>query len=132
MTNTFGIGTKVFSILDGDIQNKVGKTYKSFSKLFLPISSIEKYLYKIITDPNYNQIKKEINDHFFNVESLDSILASYYKEGDNNGKHLYQKIRANLEKRHISEDVFIKDLCPIIMKHTNFTSFESSLTNILS
>lgn len=132
MTNTFGIGTKVFSILDGDIQNKVGKTYKSFPKLFLPISSIEKYLYKIITDPNYNQIKKEINDHFFNVESLDSILASYYKEGDNNGKHLYQKIRANLEKRHISEDVFIKDLCPIIMKHTNFTSFESSLTNILS
>lgn len=35
MTNTFGIGIKVFSILDGDIQNKVGKTYKSFSKLFL-------------------------------------------------------------------------------------------------
>ena len=132
ITNTFGIGTKVFSILDGDIQNKVGKKYKSFSKLFLPIGSIEKYLLKVITDPNYSQIKKEINDHFFYIESLDSILASYYKDGDNSGKHLYQKLRTNLEKRHISEDAFIKDLCPIIMKHTNFTSFESSLAHLLS
>ncbi len=132
ITNTFGIGTKVFSILDGDIQNNVGKAYKSFSKLFLPIGSIEKYLLKVITDPSYRQIKKEINDHFFYIESLDSILANYYKDGDNTGKHLYQKLRANLEKRRISEDAFIKDLCPIIMKHTNFTSFESSLAHLLS
>ena len=132
ITNTFGIGTKVFSILDGDIQNNVGKAYKAFSKLFLPIGSIEKYLLKVITDPSYKQIKKEINDHFFYIESLDSILADYYKNGDNNGKHLYQKLRANLEKRRISEDAFIKDLCPIIMKHTNFTSFETSLAHLLS
>ena len=132
ITNTFGIGTKVFSILDGDIQNNVGKAYKSFSKLFLPIGSIEKYLLKVVTDPSYKQIKKEINDQFFCIESLDSILADYYKDGDNNGKHLYQKLRANLEKRHIYEEAFIKDLCPIIMKHTNFKSFESSLTSLLS
>ena len=85
-----------------------------------------------LTNPSYKQIKKEINDHFFYIESLNSILASYYKDGDNNGKHLYQKIRANLEKRHISEDVFIKDLCPIIMGHTDFTSFETSLKKLLS
>lgn len=132
ITNTFGVGTKVFSILDGDIQNKVGKAYKSFTKLFLPIGSIEKYILKVITDPNYSQIKKEINDQFFYIESLDSILADYYKNGDNNGKHLYQKLRSNLEKRHISEDAFIKDLCPIIMNHTNFTSFEASLAQLLT
>lgn len=132
MTNTFGIGTKVFSILDGDVRDSVGRVYRPFSKLFLPIASVEKYLHRVITNPAYKQIKKEINDHFFYVESLDSILASYYKDGDSNGKHLYQKIRTNLEKRHISEDAFIKDLCPIIMRHTDFSSFETSLRNLLT
>ena len=132
VTNTFGIGTKIFSILDGDIQNDVSKVYKAFSKLFLPIESIEKYLLKVVTDPIYKQIKKEINDYFFSIESLDSILADYYKDGDSNGKQLYQKLRANLEKGRISEDAFIKDLCSIIMKYTDFKSFESSLTSLLS
>ena len=132
VTNTFGIGTKIFSILDGDIQNDVSKVYKAFSKLFLPIESIEKYLLKVVTDPSYKQIKKEINDYFFSIESLDSILADYYKDGDSNGKQLYQKLRANLEKGRISEDAFIKDLCSIIMKYTDFKSFESSLTSLLS
>ena len=44
LSNTFGIGSKIFSVLDGDIENEVPSKYKKISKLFLPIASIEKYL----------------------------------------------------------------------------------------
>ena len=67
-TNTFGIGTNVFSILDGDVRGNVKKEYKNFPKTFLPISSIEKYLHKVITTPSLNKIKKEINEFVKQLE----------------------------------------------------------------
>ena len=127
ITNTFGIGTKVFSILDGDIKGHVKKEYNKFPKSFLPINSIEKYLYKVITTPSLSKIKKEINDSFFVVESLDDILADYYSEGDNNGKSLYRKLLQNIEKRGVSEEAFVKELCDIIMRYENFTEFATEL-----
>ena len=41
-TNTFGVGTRIFSILDGDIrgENKVKHAYKRLQKMFLPINHI--------------------------------------------------------------------------------------------
>ena len=130
-TNTFGIGTTVFSVLDGDIIQDVKKEYKNLPKSFLPIKSIEKYLYKVITTPSMKKIKKEINDGFFNVNSIDAILADYYSEGDNNGKNLYRKLLQDLEKRGIVEEVFVKELCDIIMKHENFESFIADLKSKL-
>ena len=132
LTNTFGLGTKVFSVLDGDIKNQINKQYDSFPKIFLPIDSIEKYLFKILTEPSYHNIKKEINDHFFYVKSLDDILSDYYKDGDKSGKHLYQKIIKNLNSRNISEDTFIKELCSIIVNHTDFSKFEISIQKQLA
>lgn len=134
-SNTFGIGTKVFSVLDGDIESKVSSKYKRYTKLFLPINSVEKYLYKVITT-NYNlKLKKEINDFFFNIESLDYILADYFKSSvnsDDDGKTLYKELRKNLNKRNISEDAFIKELCSIIMQFEDFSAFESSLSTLLT
>ena len=122
-------------MLDGDIKNEVPSKYNKISKLFLPIASIEKYLYKIITT-NYNpSLKKEINDYFFNIESLDYILADYFKNSvkkDNDGKTLYNELRRNLSKRNISEDSFIKELCNIIMKYEDFSKFTSDIKKFLS
>lgn len=135
LSNTFGIGSKIFSVLDGDIKNEVPSKYKKISKLFLPIASIEKYLYKIITT-NYNlNLKKEINDYFFNIESLDYILADYFKNyvnNDNDGKTLYKELRKNLSKRNISEDSFIKELCNIIIKYEDFGKFENDIKKFLA
>lgn len=128
-TNTFGIGTKLFSILDGDIKDtkKIKTEYRKLQPMFLPINSIEKYLYNVCTDSSYKSIKRKINDTFFNVESIDDILADYVQNNDNNGKALYRKILSNLEKRNISEDSFIKELCSIIMNANNFEPFASEL-----
>lgn len=133
-TNTFGIGTKVFSILDGDIKgnNKLKKEYKHLQKMFLPINSIEKYLYNVCTDSTYKNIKRRINDTFFNVESIDNILADYVQDNDNNGKVLYRRILSNLERRNISEDSFVKELCSIITDVVSFDSFASELQSRIS
>lgn len=133
-TNTFGIGTKLFSILDGDIKDndKVKKDYGRLQKMFLPINSIEKYLYNVCTDSTHKNIKRKINDTFFNVESIDDILVDYVQDNDNNGKALYRKILSNLEKRNISEDSFVKELCSIIMDAISFDSFASELQSRIS
>lgn len=69
---------------------------------------------------------------FFNVESIDDILADYAQDNDNNGKSLYRKILTNLKNRNISEDSFIKELCSIIMNANNFEAFASKLQSRIS
>ena len=137
--NSFGIGTKVFSVLDGDVQNEAVKLHKSLAKLFLPISSVEKYLYTIAEckdDEQYAAIKQEINDTFFNVKSLDAIFEDYHREiqpaSDKNGKKLYSRLIDDMKKRDISEEYFIKGLCRIVMKYTTFQKFEESLSRELT
>lgn len=132
-SNTLGVGTKIFSVLDGDIKNNVGEDYKNYAKLFLPIASVEKLLLKVVTEPNsqpnYREIKKEINDTFFEIDTIDAILEreNYQRDGDKNGKSLYGKLRENYQRRGISEDAFIKELCNILYNYISFTNFEKSL-----
>lgn len=129
-TNTFGAGTKVISVLDGDIIENVGKEYKNLPKLFLPIGSIEKHLRKVILDNDSPDEKKKINDTFFNVDSIDTIVSDYYKDGsqnDTSGKALYGKLIKNLEMRGIAEQSFVKELSPIIREFVSFDQFEENL-----
>lgn len=135
-TNTFGVGTTIFSVLDGDIKNdpKISDEYQNLPKTFLPINSIEKYLYKVCMDSSYKEIKREINDIFFNVESIDAIISDYnfctnHSSKDDNGKRLYRKLLNNLEKRNVSEESFIKELCEIIMRHEDFEPFKKQLVS---
>ena len=131
--HVFGIGTKIFSILDGDVEEKVKKsvTYKNLRKEFLPVPSIEKYLLKVIE--NNLPEKKEINDLFFTVESLDCILETNQKTYDPDGKALYRKLKSNLESRGMSEDSFIKELYPVIEKYNGdkIRHFEDILKQFL-
>lgn len=130
VNNTFGVGTKVFSILDGDIQSQIPKKYNNYKKLFLPIASVEKYLYiNLLSKPN-QKIKKEINDRFFIVNSIDNIISNYQEgtaKNDRNGKNFYSKLLKDLESRNINEDSFIKDLSQIIMQNHDLSAFKNNL-----
>lgn len=133
--NTFGVGTKVVSILDGDVKELVTKSYKRYPKLFLPIKSIEKYLYNVLVIAPDKIIKKEINDMFFPVESIDELISCHYAgdtRNDRNGKNFYKKIIDNLERRNISEESFVAELSTIIMKNYDCSSFEKGLLETLS
>lgn len=135
--NILGIGHKVVSILDGDVDESKLADYKHYRKLRLPVKSIEKFLLKIlIQEPNWD-LKTKINDKYFIVESIDTIISEYKKHlkenstKDGNGKKLYFALKKNLESHNISEEMFIFNLCDEIMSEIDFSSFENSLHSIL-
>jgi hypothetical protein len=136
--NLMGIGTIVFSVLDGDIVNECNqKGYGSMSKLFLPIPSVEKYLYNIIYYKNYKNLKKIINDKYFQVDSLDAIIYKYHLDHSTLPKHnpeksFYRYLVKDLEYRGISEDVFISYLCDEISTTDKLDGFLSQLEQKLS
>jgi hypothetical protein len=143
--NILGVGKKVFSILDGDVQDSITREYRTLKKLFLPINSVEKYLYKILIGAANLPMKKQINDKFFQVESLDSLIAGYknneeqsrkllldkYRE-DNDGKRLYNHLLRNLRSHQITEEIFIMGLYEIIIHNVNFDSFYNNLREELT
>ena len=133
--NVFGTSTKIISILDGDAKVMVEqeKKYLSYPKWYLPINSVEKYLLEILVKhKNYN-LKKAINDKFFFVESIDSILDQYIKEGmnDKSGKKLYRKILDGIKKRNVEEEEFIKELCDILFKHIDFSGLRHHIKDFI-
>ena len=132
-TNTFGIGAKLFSILDGDIENEANKLkeYARLPKMFLPISSIEKYLLKVCTEGQYKDVKRAINDAFFNVDKMEDIFSENVKSNDNSGKRLYKSLIENLSHRRISEDAFVKGLSEIIIANANTEKFVENLKTYL-
>lgn len=143
--NVLGIGKKVLSVLDGDVNGKPGKEYKSLKKIYLPISSVEKYLKENLIDKPFFQIKKDINDTFFPINSIEVLIAEYkkqentnkkqlgekYKE-DNDGKRFYKILLANVESRKISEIQFVDGLYNIIKNYVNTTKFNQDLVKELT
>jgi hypothetical protein len=143
--NVLGVGKKVFSVLDGDVRGKIMKEYQSLKKMFLPINSVEKYLHNIlIVSPNL-PIKKQINDKFFQIESLDSLINDYKKSEEQNksalpdkfkedadGKRLYNSLLKNMRSHQITEESFISGLYEIIIKNVNFESFYNKLKEELT
>jgi AAA15 family ATPase/GTPase len=145
MNNILGVGKRVISVLDGDVRSVITKEYSSLKKLFLPINSVEKYLYNnllIIQDLN---LKKQINDNFFEIESLDSLIDEYRRNelqnkkllakkyrDDNDGKRLYNQLIKNMQQHQISEETFISGLYEIIIKNVSFDNFYANLRKELA
>lgn len=134
--NVLGFGKQIVSILDGDIINNVGEEYKDVKKLFLPISSIEKYLYKnIIEEPN-EQIIKILNDKYFTIKSLDTLVKEhklkYTSIPSNPDKKFYFRLKKDLEERHINEEYFITNLCDDLIANVDFSNFTTNLNRMFS
>ena len=118
----------------------VRKSVLIYETIILPVSSVEKYLKKILIDEPNTLIKKRINDSLFTMKSLDSIIADYrmsedetkkslgekYK-ADNDGKRLYKVLLKDLAIRSITEEHFIVFLYKIIKENVDLTQFEQSL-----
>jgi predicted ATPase len=145
VNNILGVGKKIFSILDGDIRDNITKEYKSLKKLFLPINSVEKYLHNNLIVSQNLELKKQINDKFFQIESLESLIDEYRKnedrnkkalpdrfKADNDGKRFYNHILKNMRSHQITEEVFIAGLYEIIIKNVDFNLFYMSLEKELT
>ncbi|SEP46811.1 AAA family ATPase [Propionispora vibrioides] len=135
--NILGVGKKIISVLDGDIieQANTKDEYKGLPKLFLPIKSVEKYLYSKIIRENDRAFIKYIGDKYFRVRGLAEIISDYRQnfevEKDKNGKKLYDVLISNLNKNAILEDDFLTYFCDDLIKLLNTNKFKSQLEALL-
>lgn len=134
--NVLGIGREIISIIDGDVRDNVPRDFDDLRKLFLPIKSIEKFIYGIVIEKPNAKLKRIINDKYFQVESLDTLAsehrAQYPKGVEHPDKKFYFRIRKNLEKRGIDELMFVHKLADDIMEEISFEKFSESLKRLLS
>lgn len=134
--NLLGIGRVVVSILDGDIQAQARNKSTDLKKLFLPIESVEKFLYRVLLDKPDQKIKKKINDKYFQINSIDKLISIYRskfskKQPEKPNKELYNILLDDLKSRGISEQSFVNNLAEDIFEHVNFEPFARKLTEIL-
>lgn len=105
-------------------------------KLFLPISSIEKYLKNVLVDNKNPEIFKRINDQLFQLQPLQEVVNSY-KNGlqpsqtDNDGKKLFEYLLDAMKERNIDEKTFVSHIAGIIKLVVDFSGFNDSLKNLL-
>lgn len=132
MKKILGNSTKIVSILDGDVENKLNKEQKKFPHLFLPISNIEDFMFELVEKKIGSNILKAINDDFFIVKSLSEIYSEYNKNDNRNAKGFYKCIVKELNEIGTSESLFIEGLSDIIAKELDVSSFVTSVEKILS
>lgn len=125
---------KVISILDGDVRNeKVPKGTKELPKIYLPINSVEKFLYSIVLKNQNLDFKKVINDKYCRVLSLRQIIDEF--NGKNRSTEDIEKkfYHFFIEKIQMTEDSFVRELTKDIFD-TDFIndSFLNSFKSFLS
>lgn len=130
-----GTSTKIISILDGDVEGKLTKQQKSIQHCFLPIMSIEKYLYSVIKEKTNPALRRIINDKYFIVRSLDDIVSDYNSKtqtgATDDNKNFYAKLISELSKIGTKEEVFITGLCDDIEQNVNSSKFVNNLRSLL-
>lgn len=135
-TNTLGLGRQILSILDGDIRDEVPSTFNKTMKLFLPIKSIEKFIYEIAFENKSGKIKKILNDRYFPIKSLDTLIAEhnlrYPKKPESADKKFYFSLKKDFESRGITEETFISNIANDLIKEVDFSNFTISISKILN
>jgi hypothetical protein len=135
--NVLGVGREVISILDGDVIAEANRARPELRKLFLPIKSIEKFLYAITIEGKHPGLKKTINDKYFQLDSLDTLAAEHHAKYatmkiDQPDKKFYFRLRKNLESRGIEELMFVQKMSDDIMQAVSFDQFSSNLEKLLN
>lgn len=134
-SNLLGIGRMVISILDGDVQDQAKNKSTELKKLFLPIESVEKFLYRVLLEKPDQKIKKIINDKYFQMNSVEKLISSYRvkfsnKTPDKPNKEFYKVLLDDIKGRGISEQSFVMNLAEDIFEHVSFDNFSKKLKEI--
>lgn len=140
-----GKNCKIFSVLDGDIEQEykqkyeTNPTFSSLIKYFLPIQSIERYINgKLIISQDF-QFQKELGDRFFPYRSLDNIISDYRNDPRTNpnsskyknGKAFYNVLVSCVAEQGYSRERFEHDVCEFISNYSDFSSLARTLQSQL-
>ena len=136
--NAFGRDKFVFSIIDGDVEAQVNKnkSYVALRKLFLPIKSLEKYLYqKLIIAPDDSFIRF-LGNKYFTLDPLESIVAGIKSDSsitiDKTGKNLYGILLKELAKIKMTEDEFLREFSSDLFDRENFQSLQIKIEKFIT
>ena len=131
--------TQLYSILDGDVKESVKKhcntrpEFNVLKKHFLPIDSLEKYLYKQLVQEQDFAFIKYINDNYYENNNFSKILENYIQSDQSNeawkGKNL---LEAMIESYDGTADELKNNIADYIVRYCyDFKKLEENLTNIL-
>lgn len=135
--NILGRDKFTFSIIDGDVVSEANKVkeFKALKKLFLPIKSLEKYLYDKIIIENNTDFITYFGNRYFVLTAFDDIIKgcknNAYVMGDGSGKALYEVIIKKLAVERMDEDSFIKDFSEYLFDKENFASLQSRIEDFI-
>ncbi|MBL0662787.1 ATP-dependent nuclease [Aeromonas caviae] len=136
--NVMGVNRKIISILDGDVKVEATNRadYSNLTKIFLPIPSIEKFIYGVAFENRSPHIKKIINDKYFTIKTIDELVSEHKKQfkGDvkSPDKKFYLRVKKDFESRNIDESYFIANLAIDIKNAIPFENFKEQITKNLS
>lgn len=135
--NILGRDKFTFSIIDGDVKDEVKRhdEYNALKKLFLPIKSLEKYLYqKILVDKDAAFITY-FGNRYFTLTSFDEIVKgcrnNAYVMQDASGKALYELILKKLAAERVDEDTLIRDFSEYLFTKENFASLQNNIERFI-
>jgi hypothetical protein len=135
--NILGRDKFTFSIIDGDVKEDVNKhsEYKALKKLFLPIKSLEKYLYqKVLIDKDATFITY-FGNRYFTLTSFDEIVkgcrGNAYVMQDLSGKALYELILKKLAAERVDEDTLVRDFSEYLFTKENFASLQNNIERFI-
>ena len=101
--------------------------------MFFPIPSIEKCLFNILYKGDNQSLKKKINDCFFTVKSVDTLITDFNKSGTKlDNKKFYSFIKKDLNSRKIEESEFILNLLQILFSEISVKNFTEQLEQMIS
>ena len=135
--NILGRDKFTFSIIDGDVEKEVNKRneFKPLKKLFLPIKSLEKYLYQKILIDKDPEFIAYFGNRYFTLVSFDDIVKSCkgnaYVMSDKSGKALYELLLKKLVVERVDEDSLIKDFSEYLFQKENFSSLQSNIERFI-
>lgn len=135
--NAFGRDKFLFSVIDGDVKEQVNKCeqYSNLKKLFLPIKSVEKYLYNKLIINKDTEFIKIIGNKYFTLQPLDTIVKNFCMNGegskDDSGKSLFKHLLFCLSKVGYNETDFVKSLCDDLFEYENFNKLKENIEKFI-
>jgi len=144
-------GTFILSALDGDVANKCavntdcscsrrnsggcankGK-YVSLVKTFLPIASVEKFLFDVMLNNTLPNLKKIVNDKYFQVKSIEDLNIEYRKGTEKESpKNYYSFLIKHLSSRNVKKEIFLEKFYADVFQNVNYSIFEAKLLELIT
>lgn len=129
--NVLGTGTQIISILDGDIREEAEQKYQHARKLFLPVKSVEKYLYINLIESPKAKLKRVLNNKYFQVQPVDTLISKFFQVYPaptlKYNKIFYGMFISDLDTRGIKEEEFLVNFADDLFELENFSSLSRAI-----